>query len=392
MARRRLKEHVLSRAENRPGVYRWLSGDGRILYVGKSVRTRSRLLSYFGETGGKVARLVREAAAVAWDYVPNEFAALHREMRLIRAWQPDYNVEHKRGRRVAFVKVTRERAPRVVVATRVEDDGARYYGPFSRVGWLAEATSDLARALGLRDCPGATPVHFGDQVEMFSPGRPPMCLRAETGSCLAPCAGRCTGAEYRGRASAARAFLEGRGRAPLEAVARAMEAAAERLAFEEAARLRDRLARLEKLRNHVSAFPGRRRNMNLVYSVPGFGGEDRLYLIRRGRLHSDLPLPKTVEDRQRAAGVVEAVFRPAAEDRDAGLDAGAAAEALLAAKWFSRRPRERRRAMEPNRWLATCLPAAACSSSSAAAESPLLWRRPPRASSADEASCLRAWR
>lgn len=359
MAGRRLKEHVLARAENRPGVYRWLDRHGRILYVGKSVRTRTRLLSYFGNsrggdrrTGGKHARMMQEAAGIAWDYLPNEFAALHREMRLIRAWRPDYNVEHKRERRLAFVKITREPAPRVVATTRVANDGARYYGPFGRAGWLAEATTDLARALKLRDCAASTPVHFGNQMEMFSAGPPPRCLRAEIGTCLAPCAGRCSSSEYHGQVKAARAFLDGRSRRPLDATTRAMEQAAERLAFEDAARLRDRLARLEKLRNLVSPFGGRRRDMNLVYSVPGFGGDDRLYLIRRGRLHDDLPLPKTARACRSVAGTVEAVFRPRPEDRDTSLDADAAVEALLSAQWFARRPRERRRALAPGRWLA----------------------------------------
>ena len=100
-----LRDEVRARAEERPGVYRWLSPNGRILYVGKSVRLRSRLLSYFREDTGKTARLVAEAASVRWDYIPNEFAALFREMHLIRAWQPEYNVQHKRDRRYGFIKV-----------------------------------------------------------------------------------------------------------------------------------------------------------------------------------------------------------------------------------------------------------------------------------------------
>ncbi len=380
MERSRLKEHVLARAENRPGVYRWLDADGRILYVGKSVRTRARLLSYFGalqgrdrRNGAKHARLMREAASVAWDYVPNEFAALFREMRLIRAWQPAYNVEHKRGRPVAFAKVTREPAPRIVATTSVARDGARYYGPFSRAGWLAEATNDLARVLGLRDCPADTPTRFGGQLEMFSAKRAPMCLRGDVGGCLAPCAGRCTRAEYMVRVAAARAFLEGRSRAPLDMVASAMAASAQRMAFEEAARMRDRLARLEKLRRRLSVFPGGGLDMNLVYSVPGFGGDDRLYLIRRGRLHGDLPMPKSGPDYRRAAEFVVEAFRPVAEDGERGLDADAAADAMLAARWFSRRRSERRRALPPQQWLAR---AAGNFKAGTPAASPSAWGEP----------------
>ena len=120
-----LRDEVRAGAEDRPGVYRWLGAGGRILYVGKSVRVRTRLLSYFREETGKAARMVAEAEAVRWDYSPNEFAALVREMRLIRAWQPEYNVQHKRDRRFGFIKVTREPAPRLVPVSRPVSDGAQ---------------------------------------------------------------------------------------------------------------------------------------------------------------------------------------------------------------------------------------------------------------------------
>lgn len=340
-----------TRSEDRPGVYRWLAADGRVLYVGKSVRIRSRLLSYFREADGKMGRLVRESADVAWEYLPNEFAALFREMRMIQAWRPEYNVEHKRKRRFGFVKVTRELAPRLLVVGRATNDDARYYGPLPRAGWLADAVNDLARATGLRDCPGSVPVRFGDQGEIFAPDRSPLCLRGGTGSCLAPCAGLCTRTEYQRRLAVALAFLEGRDEGLLTLLAAALAEAAERLDYEYAAQTRDRMKRLEKLRAHLSGFRGQARKMNFVYPVAGFRGEDRLYLIRRGRLHGDLPLPKTARDARRAVRVVAGVFRPALGDRDAAMGAVAAAESLLARQWFARRPGERQKTVAPATWL-----------------------------------------
>lgn len=352
MSKTALKDHVRAHAEDRPGVYSWLAGDGRVLYVGKSVRLRSRLLSYFRETDGKVARLMREAEAVAWDYLPNEFAALFREMRLIHAWRPEYNVEHKRKRRLGFVKVTREPVPRLRVVGRVVNDGACYYGPVGGTTWLADAVNDLARATGLRDCSGHVAVRYADQLDVFASERSPLCLRGEAGSCLAPCAGLCTSAEYRRRLAAARAFLGGRSKRPLPELADALAAASERLDYEYAARIRDRIARLEKLRTHLSGFRGQTREMNLIYPVGGFAGDDRLYLIRRGRLHSEVPRPTTAQAARRVARVVVQVYRPTFGDRDGAMEAMAAAEALLAMRWFARRAQERRRAMTPTEWVA----------------------------------------
>ena len=347
-----LRDTVRSSAEDRPGVYRWLGRGGRILYVGKSVRVRTRLLSYFREEAGKAARMVAEAEAVSWDYTPNEFAALFREMRLIRVWQPEYNVQHKRDRRYGFIKVTREPAPRLIPVSRVHGDGARYYGPFGRTAWLGRAVHDLSLATGLRDCPGDTPIHFGDQFEMFGGGRTPRCIRVETGTCPGPCAGRCTAAEYNRRLNVARAFLETRSRAPLKELAGLVERAAKRLDFEYAARLHDRMETLEKLWGHLAGFRGRIENFNLVYPVSGFRGEDRVYLIRRGRLHGEMPWPKSDAARRRTDEVVAGAFRPALADRDASLEADAAAEVLMTVAWFNKRPDERRRAVTPERWLA----------------------------------------
>lgn len=354
-----MRTRVRSCAEDRPGVYRWIAGDGRVLYVGKSVRVRSRLLSYFRARGGKLERLVRQARGVTWDYAPNEFAALLQEMRLIRQWRPEYNVEHKRRQRYGFVKITREPAPRLLSAIGVSNDGALYYGPFARANWLSQAVRDLAHAIGLRDCPSRTPVRFGDQLELLGDQaglaggeRTPLCARADLGTCPAPCAGRGSRADYDRRVAAARAFLEARSRQPLEELVRLTEDVSTRSDFEDAAELRKRLARLRKLHSHLLAFRGQLQAMNLVYPVAGYGGEDRVYLVRRGRLHSEWPAPATSAARRRLAGIVIRTFRPAAGDRHAAMSATAAGEVLVAAAWFTRRPEERERALDPREWLA----------------------------------------
>ena len=87
-----------------------LSSDGEIVYVGKSKRLRSRLLSYFrcAFPEDKGARIVREATRIEWEYMPSEFAALLEELRLIKRFRPRLNVAMKRdARHFAFIKLTR---------------------------------------------------------------------------------------------------------------------------------------------------------------------------------------------------------------------------------------------------------------------------------------------
>ena len=340
-----------AKAENRPGVYRMIGPGNELLYVGKSIRIRARLLSYFrAPKGEKAWELIRDTSRIEWDYVPNEFFALVREMKLIQERLPRFNVQHKRKRIYGFVKVTRELAPRVLPVSRVAHDGATYYGPFPRVAAVARTVRELAHVLGLRDCPVATPVSFGDQLEIFGTGRVPRCIRAELRTCLAPCRGRPTVSEYDRAVELARRFLEGRAEAPLAELARRMEEAAARTDFEYASLLRDRLERLRGFRDQLVAFRGRVEDLTFVYRVPGFAGDDRVYLIRQGRIRRELPHPKNPRARSSVARAIEDVYG----DPDPGpsaLEPEDAAEILLVAQWFRLRPRERERTLTPEAWL-----------------------------------------
>ena len=107
-----LRDHVRANAENRPGVYRMHGPDGELIYIGKSIQVRTRLLSYFrADRGDKAREIISNATRIEWDYVPSEFASLLLELNLIRRYRPRFNWEHKHDRAYCFVKLTREPAP-----------------------------------------------------------------------------------------------------------------------------------------------------------------------------------------------------------------------------------------------------------------------------------------
>ena len=327
-----------------------LGADEQPLYVGKSVRVRTRLLSYFrAPAGEKTANLIRETKKIHWEYVPNEFSALVHEMKLIQRWQPRFNVQHKRKRAYAFVKLTREQAPRIVPVTRVVPDDSLYFGPFPAVGRVGHNVRELAHSLGLRDCPGSTPIYFDDQLELFNRGRAPLCLRAELGTCLAPCSGGTTGDAYQSRVNVTRRFLEGRTREPVTTLERNMEEAVARLDFEYAGRLRDRIDRLRDFQERLAAFRGRVESLTFLYRVTGFAGNDRLYLIRRGRIRREFAYPTSKRARARIAKAVEHVYRRT-ERGPAALKPREASEILLVARWFELRPKELERTATPEKW------------------------------------------
>lgn len=339
-----MRAEVRSHVKDRPGVYRMLSADGEIVYVGKSKKLRSRLLSYFrcSYPEDKGARIVREADRIEWDYHPSEFAALLEELRLIKRYRPRLNVAMKRdARHFAFIKLTRGPAAKLLVVRGAgADDAQVYYGPFHGAQRVGEAVRELNDALGLRDCRIDQPLHFADQPELFQIyPRTPGCIRYEIRKCLGPCVGGCSTSQYAERVQLVRGFLDGADDGPMRTLRAEMEAASERLEFERAAVVRDKLQSLEHLRAEFIRFRFAVETLSFVYTVPGFEGDDRIYLIKRGRVRGEYSVPRTEADRMRLLGMVEDVFNPAERDT-AQVPAHEIDELLLMSSWFRRFPDE----------------------------------------------------
>ena len=325
--------------------------NGDVLYVGK--RVRSRVLSYFDALPGeKPESIMHQARAVEWEYTPNEFAALLSERRLIQRHSPPFNVQHKHRPNYCFVKLTREPAPRLVAVTRVREDDALYFGPFPRLRSVSEAVLELVRSLGLRDYPASTPVFFADQFEMFRAGRAPRCIRGDMGTCLTPCAGRPETSACAERVRDARRYLEGRGEGPIKRLRKSMAEAVGRRDFEYAALLRDRAERMEALKDRIAAWRGEVGDLAFLYRVPGFRGEDRLYMVRRRRVSEELDYPNRPRTPARTVQkMAEEVFRRPEPIQPRTLARDEAAEILFVAGWFRTRPREMNRTKSPDEWI-----------------------------------------
>ena len=334
---------VRAGTRDRPGIYRMLSEDGEVLYVGKSKRLRTRLLTYFrcAYPEEKGARILREAHHIEWEYTPSEFAALLRELQLIKRFRPRFNVAMKRdGRHFAFIKVTAGSAPKLLVVRGASEDSAAYYGPFRGAQRVAESVRELNDVLGLRDCALDRKMHFSDQQELFQLApRTPGCIRYEVHKCLGPCVGACSVAHYAKRVALARAFLDGSDDGPVETLRRQMQASSDSLEFERAAHLRDKLRRLEALRAEFLRLRFAVETLSFVYTVPGYEHEDRVYLIRRGRVRAEQPAPRSGPERSRLRRLVEDVFGPHERDTTQ-VPTHEIDELLLLSAWFRRFPGE----------------------------------------------------
>ena len=335
-------------ARDVPGVYRMTSADGEVIYVGKSKALRTRLLSYFRAQfpRDKGARILREAATLEWEPLPNEFSALLRELRLIKELRPRYNVAMKRdARHHAFVRVSKGPAPRFhVVRSAGTDETGTYYGPFRGAIQLEEALRELNDVLGLRDCRLDMPIFFADQPDLLPlPSRTPGCIRHEIGKCLGPCVAAVREDEYLERFRAARAFLAGQHDAPLTSLRVQMEASSDALDFERAAVMRDKLQRLESLREQFLRIRFALESLSFVYTVPGATPDaSRAYVVRRGRVRHECPAPRTVAEKRALAVLVSELLDPA-ERAPAAVPGHEVDEVLLLASWFSRNPKELKR-------------------------------------------------
>jgi excinuclease ABC subunit C len=345
-----LRADVRASCENRPGIYRMIGPGNEVLYVGKSIRIRTRLLSYFrADRGEKAGQIISYTHRIDWEYAPSEFAALLAEMRSIQQWRPPFNVEHKRDRVFCFVKLTREAAPRLLVVREVLDDGATYFGPFRGPARVRAVVREVEDLLELRNCAGPTPMRFADQLDLFQqmmPGgaaadRQPLCMRADVRKCLAPCAARCTRQEYLAQVDLARGFLDGQADIPLTILRQRMDTAADRLHFEYAASLRDRMLRLEEARAELVSLRGMIDSLSFVYEVPGHDGDDRVYVLRRGSIRQESPAPADPGARRDLAERARRLLRR--RETFARVAPTQAAEILLLARWFRLRPGELQR-------------------------------------------------
>ncbi len=344
-----LHRHVAESAEARPGVYRMMSEEGGVLYVGKSRRVRERLLGYFRqERREKGARILRETRAIDWTYTPSEFAALREELRLIKQLRPRFNVMQKRDAgHYAFLRVTPGPAPRLEVARAESGVDGVYYGPFIGPGLVAEAARELADALGLRDCPDRVQLRFREPGAPVPLGlRAPDCIRHEVGKCLGPCVMACSVVEYDEQVALVHAFLEGRGRGPIERFRREMEVSKGALAYERAALFRDRIVRLEKLKGQLAKVKFGLESLSLVYPVSGVGGDDRVYLIRRGVVRAEAPMPRSTPERLALQARIDHVFAPGDGHRG-DVRTHEIEEILLVTAWFRRHPAELAKAWRP---------------------------------------------
>jgi excinuclease ABC subunit C len=234
-------ENALAGLPDAPGVYLWKDGEGRVLYVGKAKSLRSRVRSYFADDfadSPRLALLQRSIRGLETIVAPSESQALILENTLIKEYHPRFNVDLRDDKRYPWLAVTAgEPFPRLVVTRAAQDDGSRYFGPYTDVGDLRQLLRVIRRIFQVRSCTWDLPRE--------APDRP--CLDYHIGKCKAPCVGWQSREDYGRMIRDVVLFLEGRTLEVRQRLRERMQAAAEATRFEVAAELRDALRRLDQI-------------------------------------------------------------------------------------------------------------------------------------------------
>jgi len=226
---------------NSPGVYRMMNAKGDVLYVGKARDLKKRVTAYTQpyRQANRIQRMISETAAMEFVTTHTEVEALLLEANLIKRYMPRYNVLLRDDKSFPYILITGDHpAPQLAKHRGARNRPGEYFGPFASAGAVNRTIVALQRAFLLRPC--------SDSI-FASRTRP--CLQFQIKRCSAPCVGRITEADYHGLVQEAHDFLTGKSDAVKLRMSGEMQQASDRLEFETAARLRDRIQALAAIQS-----------------------------------------------------------------------------------------------------------------------------------------------
>lgn len=217
----------------KPGVYQFYDGDGKVLYIGKSRNLRDRLSAYMDGSDDRfqIPHMMKRAVRLDFTVTATEREALILENNMIRHHKPPYNILLKDDKHFPYLKITRDKFPRIVMVRRVSNDGCGYFGPFT-AGPIRKTQRTVRRLFRLRPC-----------TRMLPRG----CIYGDINVCMAPCRGDCTPEEYSQSVQQAEMFLRGEHRELERKLRKRMKDLSDDLRFEDAAQIRDQLAAISRL-------------------------------------------------------------------------------------------------------------------------------------------------
>lgn len=230
-------EDELKKLPHKPGVYIMRNKDDKIIYVGKAISLKNRVTQYFRKTN-KTQRIKNMVSLIDhFEYIvcDNEAEALILECNLIKENRPKFNVLLKDDKTYPYIRIgMKEEYPSIYITRRIQNDGAKYFGPYANPGAAREMLNFIKEKFQVRQC---KTFKFNDRA----------CLNYHIKKCLAPCMKYVTRDEYMVQINQIIMLLEGKTSKILKELEDEMKQASEKLEFEKAAAIRDRMNAIERI-------------------------------------------------------------------------------------------------------------------------------------------------
>lgn len=295
-----------------PGVYHFYDANGEIIYIGKAKVLKNRVTQYFQNPAGlsfKIRRMVASARDIAYIVTASEFEALMLECSLIRRYKPKYNTLLKNSPGYPYVRVDmQEPYPKFTIDTQRKKDGALYFGPFGGGYTTMTALAAVSEMLQLPVCNRQFPRDIGKE-------RP--CLHYQLGRCFGPCRPEADPNDYRRRIEQAVMLFSGKYEGLEAQLKEEMEAAAERLEFEQAAQIRNRLLAVSRFgKEQQTMFLSHERMDAIGFHV----GETRMVIsvlfVREGQITAQHMETFKIREASEAADLYEDFLKQFYPGRD----------------------------------------------------------------------------
>jgi excinuclease ABC subunit C len=262
-----------------PGAYVFRDVHGQVLYVGKAKSLRKRVANYFGkDLQVRTQAMVDAAESVDWIVTDSEVAALMLEYSLIKKHRPRFNIRLRDDKSYPYLAITRsDEWPRARVMRGKKRKGTEYFGPYAHTYAIRKTLDELLKTFPIRTCSD------GLFRRQHAQGRP--CLLFHIEKCSGPCIGEVTQADYREYVDGLARFLGGDTEQIVQQLRAAMELAADELAYEQAARFRDRLHEAERAIARQEVVTDRPEDFDLIaLEEDDLEAAVQVLTVRRGRV------------------------------------------------------------------------------------------------------------
>lgn len=283
---------ILKRLPHAPGIYKMLSKNNEIIYIGKAKDLNKRVKQYFQKNyqhSTRTEKLLEKIEDIRFTAVDSELEATILETNLIKEFNPKYNVIMKDDKNFVYIKITNEQFPRIQITRKVEKDDAKYFGPKSAANKVKETFKVLKKIFPFRHCnldiEYIEPTQTDHKVKVTNKTIKFPCLDYYIKRCIAPCIGKCSPNEYQTIIKNIENFLQGKADNILNDLEKQMQNFAQNRNFEKAAKIRDKISKIKNILEKQRVADPNQTDKDIVnYCITQDNAYFNLFQVRDGKL------------------------------------------------------------------------------------------------------------